>query len=390
MADTSRGRLAYVAEGASTPGVTPTNPDFQILRFTSSGLAYTKQTTESNELESGAMITDLIETGAESGGNMDVEWSPDTYDDLVEAALRGTRTTAVASAAGDAAIAASGGTATVTDTGAFADATVGQFLLFRGWSNPTNNGWKQVATNADDDTITVEDATMVAESAGGSGQIDGQMIRNGTEERSFSLEETFTDIDVFRLFKGQRVGMMSADFSAGSILTGSIGFMGLGVEIEDSSPPSWLGTGSRTTATTTGVMNATANVGGIYVDGALSTACFKSLSLNLENQLRPTQCIGSKFPGLVGYGRQRVSGSLTKVFNSIALYEAMLNHSDISLAFGAYNTDGGIHFYLPRVKLGSDNVGLSGGNDTDVDESIDWTAIKNTAGTHQIQVCIAS
>jgi len=388
MADTSRGRIAYIAE--SVAGTTPDNPDFQILRFTSSGLAYTKQTTESNELESGAMITDLIETGAESGGNLDVEWSPDSYDDLIEAAVRGTRTTAVASVAGDASIAASGGTATVTDTGKFANVTVGQWLLFRGWTNSVNNGWKQVATNADNDTITIEDANMVAESAGGSGQIDGQMIRNGTVERSFSLEETYTDIDVFRLFKGQRVGMMSADFSAGSILTGSMSFMGLDVEIEDSDPPSWLGTGSRTTATTTGILNATANVGGIYVDGTLSTACFKSLSLNIENQLRPTQCIGSKFPGLVGYGRQRVSGSFTKVFNSIALYEAMLNHSDVSLAFGAYNTSGGIHFSLPRVKLGNDSVGLSGGNDTDVDESIDWTAIKDTTGTYQIQVDIAS
>lgn len=391
MADTSRGRIAYVAE--ATFGTTPTDPTLQILRMLGSSLAYTKQTQESNELDSGAMITDLIEVGAESGGSINVEWSPDSYDALIEAALRGTRSTATVSPAGGAGIVFSTPTATVTDTGVFANVEVGQWLLFRGWSNSGNNGWKKVVTNPDDDSITITDTGMVTEAAGGTGQIDGQTILNGTTERSFSLEEAFTDEEIYRLFVGQRVGSMSFDFSAGNILTGSIGFMGTQVSIEDPGTgvdPSWLGSGSRTAATTTNVMNATANVGGIYIDGSLSTACFKALSLNLDNALRSTRCIGSKFPSVIGYGKQRVTGSLTKVFNSTTLYEAMLDDSTLSLSFGAYNTSGGIHIYLPKIKLGNDNLSLSGGNDTDVDEGIDWTALKSDDGTHQIRVDIAT
>ena len=390
MADTSRGRLAYVAE--STFGTTPTDPDFQIVRMLSSSLAYTKQTQESNELDANSMVTDLIEVGAESGGSLNVEWSPASYDALIEAALRGTRSTAIASPAGGAGITFSTPTATVTDTDAFADASVGQWLLFTGWANSGNNGWKQVVTKTDD-TITITDTGMVAEASGGTGRIDGQTIINSTVERSFSLEETYTDLEIYRLFKGQRIGGMSMDFSAGAVLQGAVTFMGTDVEIEDPGTgvdPTWYGSGSRVSALTTSVLNATANVGGIYIDGSLSTSCFKSLSLNLDNTLRSVRCIGSKFPSVIGYGKQRVSGSFTKVFDSKTLYEAMLNDSTLTLAFGASNSGGGLHVYLPKIKLGNDNLGLSGGNDTDVDEAIDWTALKSDDGTHQIRVDVAT
>lgn len=386
MADTNRGRISYIAQ--PTFGTLVEDPDMQILRFTNASLAYNKQTVQSDELSSDRMTADLIEVGASSGGDINFELSPTSYDAFIEAVLGGTRSTATASAAGDAAITFSTPTATVTDTGAFANVEVGQWLLFTGWSNSGNNGWKQVATNADANTITITDAGMTAEAAGGSGQIRGSTIKNGTTERQFMVEESYTDINVHRLFQDMRAGTLSLEFTAGQKLTGSIGFMGTEVFIE-SGTPSWLGTGSRTAAGTDAILNATSNVGGIYIDGALSTACFKSLSLNIDNAIRETQCIGSKFPSALGYGRQVVSGSFVKLFNSIVLYNAMLNHSDLSLEFGAYNSDGGIHIDLPRVKLANDGVGLSGGIDTDVDEPIDFTAIKDATGTYQIRVDIA-
>lgn len=390
MADTSRGRLAYIVE--DTFGTCPDDPDFQILRMLSSSLAYTKQTQESNELDSNAMVTDLIEVGAESGGGLNVEWSPTSYDALIEAALRGTRTTPCASGAGDAAIAFSNPTATVTDSGAFANVSVGQWLLFTGWSNAGNNGWKRVVTQTANE-VTITDSGMTAESAGGNGAINGSSIINGTVERSFSLEETFTDLEIYRLFNGQRVGSMSMDFSAGSVLQGAMNFMGTEVSIEDpgtGTAPTWLGSGERVNAPTSSVLNATANVGGVYIDNTLSTSCFKSLSMNLDNTLRSVRCIGSRFPSVIGYGKQRVTGTFTKVFDAITLYEAMLDDSTLSLAFGAANSAGGIHVYLPKIKLGNNGVGLGGGNDTDVDENIDWTALKSDDGTHQIRIDVAT
>jgi hypothetical protein len=395
MADTNRGRLAYVAE--SVFGTTPTDPDFQILRLVSSDLTYNKETTQSNELDSSRMLTDVPEVAANIQGSINIEWSPVTYDDLIEAVLGGTKSTAIASGAGSAAISFSTPTATVTDTGAFANVEVGQWLLFTGWSNSGNNGWKRVVTNADNDTITITDTGMVTEAAGGSGQIRGSTIKNGTTERSFSLEEAYTDLDLLRLFQGQRASMMSMSFSPGAILTGSFGFMGTTVLVADDTADAgtqWYGSGSRTAANTYQVLNSTSNVGDIFINGTLSTACFKMFDLNIDNTLRNVQCVGNKFPGSINYGRQVVSGSLTKLFADwTTLYDKMLAHEDISISLGAYNSSGGIHIHLPRVTLSSDAVNLSGGIDSDVDEPVNWSALKYEDTTlnefYQIRIDIA-
>jgi hypothetical protein len=111
--------------------------------------------------------------------------------------------------------------------------------------------------------------------------------------------------------------------------------------------------------------------------------------LNIDNTLREVACLGQKFPGMINYGRQMVTGSFNKMFVDWTTYQKMLDHEDVTLSFGTHNASGGIHVYLPRVKLNSDGVNLSGGNDSDVQESVDFTAIKSSDGTHQIRIDIA-
>ena len=368
MASTDQGRIAIVAE--STFGTTPTNPTLLIKRITSSSFQYTKNYSESNELDPNALGGGYTEVSAASGGSINIELSPASHDDLFEAVVRGTRSTAIAVTAGSAAIVAS--TGTVTDTGSFANAEIGQWLLFTGWDKSGNNGWKKILTNADNDTITVATTGLEDETSGGA--IRGSTIRSGVVERSFSVEETYTDIDIARLFKGQRVGSYSGDMTPGNPLTGTFNFQGTQVSIEDGSPFSWLGTGSRTGSNTNDVMNATSSFGGIYIDGTLSTSCFKSNSINIDVGLTPSECLGNKFPNAISYGTQTVTGTLTKLFDSATLYQAVLDHSSIGLAFGAYNTQGGIHFEAPQVKLLTDGVSLTGGKNSDVEEPIDWGA----------------
>ena len=400
MSDTNRGRIAYVAE--STLGTTPTDPALQILRLTSSDLAYNKETTQSNELDSGRMLTDVPEVGASASGSLSIEYSPGSFDDLIEAALGGTRSSKVSLSGGIDITAGGAGTATIVDgdaNGALTAAalTVGQFIFLAGFANETNNGWWQLTARTDDDTIVVADPSnkMVTETGGVGTKLIAQTMTNGTVERSFSFEESYLDVFMHRLFAGQRVSTMGIDLSTGSIATGSFGLMGTTVSIESKSDidpePSWLGSGSRTAATTTKVLNATSNVGDIMIDGAVAQACFQSLSLNLDNTLRSLMCIGSKYPTSINYGRQTISGNISNLFANWVLYEKMLNHEDIALSFGlvAPGGQGGIHFYLPRVTLSNDTVNLSGGVDSDVQESIDWSALKHADG-YQIRVDIAS
>ena len=382
MADTNRGRLAVVQENVF--GVTPINPTLETLRIVNSSIQYTKNSTESNELDPSRMLADIIETSANSGGSIDIELSPRSHTRLIEAVLGGTRSPAINVPAATASLASD----VLTATGAFADAEEGQWLLLNGWAEPENNGWRRIETVTDDDNVVLTAGSTADEDATASGTVRGQTIINGVTNRSFSVEESYMDVGMYRLFKGMRVASMNASFSAGSILTGSFNFMGT-ESVVDSTDTTWLGTGSRTPVTSTAVMNATANIGDILVDGTVSTACFQSIDLSIDNSMREVQCLGSKFPGSINYGRQLVTGSFTKLFVNWETYQKMLDHDDLTLSFGAYNSDGGIHIYLPRVKLGSDSVNLSGGIDSDVQENVDFSAIKSADGTHQIRIDIA-
>lgn len=400
MSDTSRGRLAYFPE--ATYGTTPNNPNLQTLRLTSSDLAYNKETTQSSELDSGRMLTDVPEVGASSTGSLNLEWSPGSYDALIEAALGGTRSAKITLEDTIAISADPVGTATITDSGAngyFTTSNIeaGQWVLLTGFNNDGNNGWFEVASRTGDDIIVVNDPAekMVNESATSGSKLVAQTIKNGVTERSFIIEESYLDVFKYRLFNGMRIGSMSMDLSTGAIATGSFGMQGTTATIESeadgTTEPSWVGTGTRQAALATSVMNATSNVGDIYIDGSLSSACFQSLSLNLDNTLRSLMCIGSKYPTKISYGRQTVSGNITNLFKDWTLYQKMLDHEDISLSFGliAPAGQGGIHFYLPRVTLSTDTVNLSGGNDSDVTESLDWSALRHADG-YQIRIDIAS
>ncbi len=404
MSDTNRGRVAYIAESAF--GVTPDNPDFQILRLTSSDLAYNKETTQSNELDSSRMLVDVPEVGVSTGGSLSIEWSAASYDELIEAALGGTRSTKVSLENNLSIVVGSGptvNTSVLTDddaNGDMDDLEEGQWVLLSGWTAPGNNGWFEVsAVNVNGNEITLRDpGGKMVNATGGAAtgeKLTGQTMKNGVVSRSFSFEESYLDVFMYRLFNGLRVSTMAMDLSTGSIATGSFGLMGtnaiIEAEVDASTEPSWLGSGVRAPAGTTKVLNATSNVGDILIDGVISTACFQSLNLNLDNTLRSLMCIGKKFPTSINYGRQTISGSISNLFANWNLYEKMMNHEDVALSFGLVSPggEGGIHIYLPRVTLSSDNVNLSGGVDSDVQESIDWSALKH-ADDYQIRVDIAS
>lgn len=90
MSDSNRVALRYVKE--STIGVTPANPAFKDLRYTSSSLAYNPQTVTSNELRSDRQVTDLILVGAEVSGSTETELSFEALDDMFEGGMFSTWT----------------------------------------------------------------------------------------------------------------------------------------------------------------------------------------------------------------------------------------------------------------------------------------------------------
>lgn len=93
MAESNRGRLAYIAE--ATVGVTPTDPALEIMRFTTHSLAYAKQTTASSEIRDDALISSIPVVSANVGGDINVEYSSASFNELIAAAIRDIESTSM-------------------------------------------------------------------------------------------------------------------------------------------------------------------------------------------------------------------------------------------------------------------------------------------------------
>lgn len=88
MSESNRVEIKYIPE--VTYGTTPTNATtWQALRYLSNTLTGNPRTIVSNEISSTRQVTDLILVGQEIGGDINGEFSCNTYDALIEAAMCG-------------------------------------------------------------------------------------------------------------------------------------------------------------------------------------------------------------------------------------------------------------------------------------------------------------
>lgn len=85
MVDSSQTRLAYIEE--STYGSTPSTPTFLVQRFVSESLNANIENAVSNEIRSDRNVTDMIQVGANAGGDVDIELSYGSFDDWLESLM---------------------------------------------------------------------------------------------------------------------------------------------------------------------------------------------------------------------------------------------------------------------------------------------------------------
>ena len=85
MANGSRHSMRYIAE--STYGTTPATPAFKPIRHTSTTLGLSKESLQSEEIRDDRQIADFRHGAYQVGGDMNIELSFASFDDLLEAVL---------------------------------------------------------------------------------------------------------------------------------------------------------------------------------------------------------------------------------------------------------------------------------------------------------------
>ncbi|EJB02873.1 hypothetical protein Rleg9DRAFT_1687 [Rhizobium leguminosarum bv. trifolii WSM597] len=206
------------------------------------------------------------------------------------------------------------------------------------------------------------------------GTWSGSSLKNGVLQKTFAFEKRFEMgvADVFTRYLGCRINTLDLQLNAKQNVTANWGILGVG----SPNPAAAAISGSTYAgATTTPVFNAALNVASLSITGITTTPKLQALSIRVNNNLYPVDIVGQYEVYDFGLGIFDVTGSLTAVFESSDLYQAIIDHSDIGIS--ATLSDGLGNSYdisIPKVKL-TNGSPVGPGNGRAVVMEVPFTAI---------------
>lgn len=391
MSDASQTKLSYRDEDVW--GEDPTTPspqgDGREFRFTGESLNFNVETANSEEIRDDRNISSIIRVAAESNGEVNIESSFGSHDQLLTGAFfdnwdgpidinppESPEIVVTVTAGGLSPFASSTGTIAIAPSSPdrLLAARVGDFVEMSNTGSPDISGFFLITAKPSPGTLTVQPSPASSQTGAFRLRISG--IRNGTIFKSFLVEKEFRDVGQFFLFSGMRVGTWSHNIAPGTIVTGALSFQG--ETVLEAQGTIWPGSPAVLPVTATEVLNAVDNISNILINGAPAVGVnFTEIAFTMDNQLRPNPAIGSLANVQIGAGQVQVSGTIASYFLNLNLYTQFRQFTTVRLSFVATDIAGNSYLYFfPAFKLTTGEV-VAGGNNTDVFATFEFTAFRD-------------
>lgn len=382
MADSNRVSLGVVEE--STFGTTPNSPTYEEVRFTSEDFGQNNDTTQSSEIRSDRQIPDIIRTliTADGGFDFELSYNVTAFELLMKAALGASGTFSSVPSDTTGTITVDSTNNELTSDGTSPDFTsepmsVGDWIKLKSGFDSADNGKYLRVTSVASGTLGVEGANLTDHTGGGDETIgNSSVIRNGTNEYSYTIQKQFNDISNAVNFTGLRVGEFGLTLTPGSIATGNFAFQG--VKIDDPGS-NYTSLASFTSATTNPVMNSIDGVEDVIVrrSSPITGVDFTEISTSLSNNLRNINAIGNEGPVDIGYGTLNVTGTANSIFANMDIYTEVISYNTLDLAFVVRDgSNGGYLIDLPNIKATGENNPTAGGQDQTVEMPLSFSAYR--------------
>lgn len=347
----------------TTYGVLPAanSASAQLMRRVTSAFNLKKDTYESNEINSTLQTVDL-RTGTRSAeGSLAGELSPGTYSKQFEAVLAKDFVAPAPITGLSITIAANGTLWNVTRTAGswVADGVlVGSVVRFTGGTlNAANsaNNVLIVALTATVLTVKVLSATnLVAEGtavASVTMTVAGkqtQIPQSGHTDKSFAVEEWYSDVAVSETFTGVKFGSVNVSLPATGLVI--VDFSAMGRNLERIDTTQYFTAAAQ--PTTTGLLTA---VNGALVVNGVPVAVVTSATINTERTLEAAMAVGNLFSTEVFTGKIKVTGSLSVYFQDSTFSNYFSNETPVSLVValttGTVKNGDVMSFCLPKIKI---------------------------------------
>lgn len=300
----------------------------QLLRRVSSTIQTAKDSFTSNEVRSDQQVFDARHGTRRAQGAISGELSVSTYDEFLEAALRGTWSSGASSSQAALTSLSVSGSAFVAGGGSFITAgfKIGDVVRLAGFSHANvGKNFRITALTATNMTVSPAPAAMTAQTTF-SITVAGRKLLTGTALRSFTIEQNYPEIDVNELFTGMRVGEFGISVPPSGIATVNVGFQGQNGVVASGAGAPYFSNPAAETAT--GVLAGVS--GALSIAGSASTVV-TGLDFSINNNLSSTPVVGSNTVPEIFYGRTVVTGNVSAYLENSSLIDAFLNESEIDL-----------------------------------------------------------
>lgn len=212
--------------------------------------------------------------------------------------------------------------------------------------NSSTTGTLEVVLAPEQHDMLIEAALM--------GTWTGDELMVGTTKRSFAVEQGFLDLALYRVFNGVMVNTWSFNVTPEELVTSSFGLIG-------SSTTAFSGTSIDGTPTAPPVVDKYFHEGGSFNEGGAAIAYLSSITGEVNNNITGAYALGALGYRNLTAGKVAVTGTVTGLFESAALYNKFRNDTDTSLSFTLVAS--GSHSFqvnLPRVKYTSGTITSTG------------------------------
>lgn len=342
--------------------------DARIIRRVSTTLNTGKDSYTSAEVRSDQQISDMRHGTKRAAGSIEGELSVKSYDPEIEAGMRGTWTTGVATTQATLLTVTAAGS-TLTFTGGDVTALgfrVGDVVRLTGVAVSAANleqNFRITGINPAGRVVTVSPPPAAMASVATFGfKVQGKKVLNGVQKSSFAIEQRYPDLDISELFVGMRVGALAFRLPPTGMATVSIEYQGInGTQLEAAAAPYFTAPAAQGT---TGVLAAVN--GALRVLGA-DRAVVTGLDFNINLGLSSTPVVGSNIVPEIFYGRTIITGNISAFFDGPELVNAFLDEEefDIVSVFEAagFAPRDFMAFNIQRAKFtgASKSIGADGG-----------------------------
>jgi hypothetical protein len=338
----------------------------QEIRRVTSTLALKKDSYESNETASHRQVTDMRHGTRRPSGEISGELSLGTYFDFMEAACRGTKSSAISKSESDfTSLTADNATAKLTvgaSTWAAQGFRVGDVIRPANLSVAANNrNFIITALSGTEATVDPAPTDMTADTAFTVATVGKKVTipTSGHVSRKVAIEHYHDTPDITQLFTEARITGMSIQAPASGLCTVSFPVVARNeVELTSGDAPYFS---SPTAVNTNGI---TAAVNGRLLFNGTSVGVVTGFSFTLQMSQESPPVVGQDFVPDIFLGRSKVTGQMTALFTDSTFLDAFNDETEVSLILmltvDSTVTSDFIAFTMPRVKLSSADIALQG------------------------------